>query len=210
MSVYLPQLPPQVGQAGPDLCRGGDGDFASKAADPPQKGVADANGGREMEAAVGLVKQDQLPAEAVEHGFPQVGGAAQGDPVLRPAVHLKVLFQIGRQVEAVQQLFAAAGLVLQHLHLAHPVHPVVADARGDVVVLVGDQVIAAVVPGHAPGADGVVLAVGVMEGDLPAGVDGLVQGVDAVKDAGVLAAGEARHVDLALQLGRLIAAGQPL
>src|SRR5699024_5987605 len=51
MSVYLPQLPPQVGQAGPDLCRGGDGDFAPKAADPPQKGVADANGGREMEAA---------------------------------------------------------------------------------------------------------------------------------------------------------------
>ena len=192
------------GEAGADFGGGQDGDLAFKAADPAQERPADTDRRREVEPSVRFVDQDHIPSKPVDHGFPEIGGAPEGDTVLRPAVHVEMFFQVGRQAELVVELPAAAGLIFQDLDPAHPVHTIVPDSRRLAVVLVGNQIVAPAVPGQLPGTDGVVFAVGIVKRYLPPGVDGLVQSIDGVEHLGILAPGPPRHIDLTLELGRLM------
>ena len=122
-----------------------------------------------------------------------------------------MLFQVGGQVEIRELLFAAAGLV-QHRDAGHFIHPVMADAHRLLLVLIGDEVVAAVLPRHLPGADGVRRGASrlfVAEAHHPAGVDGRKEGIHAVGQVFVGALGAAIDIDLTLELAALILGGQP-
>ena len=153
--------------------------------------------------AVFFRNKDRCFAKAVAHGAFQVGGAAQGDPVLRPAEHVEVLAQIGGQVKLAELGLAPAGIA-QHRHGRHAVHAVVADARRLFLVLISDKVVAAVFPCQLPRADGAGAAVLVAEPHHSARIDGAVQRIDAVKQGVAVAFGAAIHVHLTLQLGALV------
>ena len=125
--------------------------------------------------------------------------------MLRPAVHSKVLAQIGRQVKIRKLLLTPPGRI-QHPDPAHLVHPVMADA---LFIGKGNEVVAPVLPGQLPRADDPFLflaAVGFSVKELHhfTVVDGLVQGIDAVQQALAVGLGAALHIDLTLQLAALV------
>ena len=153
--------------------------------------------------AVLFRNKDRRFAKTVAHGAFKVGGAAQGDQMLRPAEHVEVLAQVGGQVELAELGFAPARLV-QHCHGRHAVHTVVADAGRLFLVLISDKVVAAVFPCQLPRADGAGAAVLVAEPHHSARIDGAVQRIDAVKQGVAVAFGAAIHVHLTLQLGALV------
>ena len=140
-------------QAAADGSGGGDLHLAAKAADPAVKLVADADGHGEVEMRLSLRDEDGRGAKAFPHGGFKIGGAAQGDGVLRPAVHVEMLFEVAGQVKPGKLRLAPAGSV-QHQNACHFVHPVVADAGRGFLILIGNEVVAAVFPDHLPGADG--------------------------------------------------------
>ena len=116
--------------------------------------------------------------------------------MLRPAVHSKVLAQIGRQVKIRKLLLTPPGRI-QHPDPAHLVHPVMADA---LFIGKGNEVVAPVLPGQLPRADDLFLflaAVGFSVEELHhfTVVDGLVQGIDAVQQALAVGLGAALHID---------------
>ena len=165
-----------------------------------------------MEMLLPLGQEDGPGAEALPHGGLQVGGAPQGDAVLVAAVHVEMLFQVSGQIKTRKLLLAPAGLV-QHRDARHAVHPVVADADGLFLVLIGDEVVAAVFPGHLPGADGLEVGAArlfVAELHHPARVDGGEEGVHAVGQLLVGGLGAAIDVYLALQLACLVLRGETL
>lgn len=153
--------------------------------------------------AVRFRNKDRCFAKTVAHGAFKVGGAAQGDQMLRPAEHVEVLAQIGGQVELAELGFAPARLV-QHRHGRHAVHTVVADARRLFLVLIGNEVVAPAVPCQPPRAHGAGAVFFVPEAHHPACVDGAVQGVDAVQQGVAVAFGAAVHIHLTLQLRALV------
>ena len=158
-----------------------------------------------MEAAILLGQEHGRCAKALPHGTFQIRGAPQGNAMLRPAVHSKVLAQIGRQVKIRKLLLTPPGHI-QHPDPAHLVHPVMADA---LFVGKGNEVVAPVLPGQLPRADDPFLflaAVGFSVEELHhfTVVDGLVQGIDAVQQALAVGLGAALHIDLTLQLAALV------
>ena len=117
----------------------------------------------------------------------------------------KVLAQIGRQVKIRKLLLTPSGRI-QHPDPAHLVHPIMADA-----LFIGkrNEVVAPVLPGQLPRADGPFLflaAVGFSVEELHhfTVVDGFVQGIDAVQQALAVGLGAALHIDLTLQLAALV------
>ena len=117
----------QVKQPLPHFGRGNHFYLAAKAADPAIELVTDADGDIEMEATILLGQEHGRCAKALPHGTFQIRGAPQGNAMLRPAVHSKVLAQIGRQVKIRKLLLTPPGRI-QHPDPAHLVHPVMADA----------------------------------------------------------------------------------
>ena len=190
-------------QALPHLGRGGDFDLSAKAADPAIELVADADGDIEVEIALFIGQEHGRRAEALPHGAVQIGRAAQGDTVLRAAVHVEVAAQVGGQVEIRKLLPAPAGHI-QHPDATHLIHPVMADAFS---LRISDKVVAPVLPGQLPRADDPFLWAArlfIVELHHSAVVDGLVQGIDAVQQALAVGLGAALHIDLTLQLASLI------
>ena len=84
--------------------------LAAKAAHPAVELGADAYRHIKVKICTVFLRHEQRRfAKAVAHGAFQVGGAAQSDPVLRPAEHVEVLAQIGGQVELAELGLAPAG-----------------------------------------------------------------------------------------------------
>lgn len=146
------QLFGQRPHPGADVFGRKDFHLAAKARHPAVERLADTDGHIKVEALVLLRQEGRRSAEPLPHGAFEVGCAAQGHAPFGAAVHAEVLAQVGGQIE-ISKLFPAAAGPLQHPDAGHPVHPVVADAHRLLFVLIGDEVIAAVLPRHLPRAD---------------------------------------------------------
>ena len=99
----------QVKQPLPHFGRGNHFYLAAKAADPAVELVADADGDIEVERPILFRQKHGRSAKALPHGTFQIRGAPQGNAMLRPAVHSKVLAQIGRQVKIRKLLLTRRG-----------------------------------------------------------------------------------------------------